>query len=80
MPTQFFHSEHVGSGLQFHTQSSPGERSCKFSQNGKFDTNGKFCQNIMSGQKGTVHLDPHVSNSVHDCECVVNGDGAMAAI
>ena len=25
-----------GSGLQLHTQSSPGERSGKFSQNGKF--------------------------------------------
>ena len=36
-----------GSGLQFHTQSSPGERSGKFSQNGKFGTNGKFCQNVV---------------------------------
>ena len=26
----------AGSGLQLHTQSSPGERSGKFSQNGKF--------------------------------------------
>ena len=47
-----------GSGLQLHTQSSPGERSGKFSQsgkfgqNGKFSQNGKFGQNDMSGQKG----------------------------
>ena len=47
-----------GSGLQLHTQSSPGERSGKFSQNGnyKFGQNGKFSQNGMSGQKGKVHL------------------------
>ena len=36
-----------GSGLQFHTQSSPGERNGKFSQNGKFGQNGKFSQNFM---------------------------------
>ena len=34
-----------GSGLQLHTQSSPGERSGKFNQNGKFGQNGKFSQN-----------------------------------
>ena len=61
-------------------KSSPGERSGKFSQNGKFGQNGKFSQNVMSGQKGKVHLGPHVSSSVHDCGCMVNGDGAMAAI
>ena len=69
-----------GSGLQLHTQSSPGERSGKFSQNGKFGKNGKFDQNGMSGQKGKVHLGPNVSSSAHDCGCVVNGSGAMAAI
>ena len=31
-----------GSSLQLHTQSLPGERSGKFSQNGKFGQNGKF--------------------------------------
>ena len=53
-----------GSGLQLHTQSSPGERSGKFGQNGKFSQNGKFGQNGMSGQKGKVHLGPNVSTWV----------------
>ena len=57
-----------GSGLQLHTQSSPGERSGKFNQNCKF------------GQKGKVHLGPNVSSSAHYRGCVVNGSGAMAAI
>ena len=35
-----------------HTQSSPGERSGKFSQNGKFGQNGKFSQNGKFGQNG----------------------------
>ena len=69
-----------GSGLQLHTQSSPGERSGKFNQNGKFGQNGKFSQNGMSGQKGKVHLGPNVSSSAHYRGCVVNGSGAMAAI
>ena len=56
-----------GSGLQLRTQSSPGERSGKFSQN-------KF------SQKGKVHLGPNVSSSTHDRGCVVNGSGAVAAI
>ena len=30
-----------GSGLQLHTQSSPGERNGKFGQNGKLGQNGK---------------------------------------
>ena len=64
-----------GSGLQLRTQSSPGERSGKFSQNGI-----KFGQNGMSGQKGKVHLGPNVSSSAHHRGCVVNGSGAMAAI
>ena len=80
-----------GSGLQLHTESSPGERSGKFSknckfgqngklnQNGKFGQNGKFSQNHMSGQKGKVHLGTNVSSSIHDCGCVVDGGGAMAA-
>ena len=34
----------------------------------------------MSGQKGKVHLGPNVSSSVHYRGCVVNGNGAMAAI
>ena len=41
-----------GSGLQLHTQSSPWERSGKFSQNGKFGQNGKFIQNGKFGQNG----------------------------
>ena len=75
-----------GSGLQLRTQSSPGERSGKFSQkgkfgqNGKFSQNGKFGQNGMSGQKGKVHLGPNVSSSAPYRGCVVNGSGAMAAI
>ena len=56
-----------GSGLQLHARSSPGERSGKFSQNGKF------------GQS-KVHLGPNVSSSAHYRGCVVNGSGAMAAI
>ena len=39
-------------GLQLHTQSSPWERSGKFSQNGKFGQNGKFSQNDKFGQNG----------------------------
>ena len=35
---------------------------------------------MLSGQKGKVHLGPNVSSSTHDCRCVVNGSGAMAAI
>ena len=75
-----------GSGLQLHTQSLPGERSGKFSQNGKFGQNGKFSQNgvslarMVSGQKGKVHLGPNVSSSTNYRGCVVNGSGAMAAI
>ena len=40
----------LGSGLQLPTQSSPGERSGKFSQNGKlkFGQIAKFGQNGMS--------------------------------
>ena len=63
-----------GSGLQLHTQSSPGER------NGKFSQNGMLGQNGMSGQKGKVHLGPNVSSSAHHRGCVVNGSGAVAAI
>ena len=66
-----------GSGLQLHTQSSPGERSGKFSQDGKF---GKFSQNGISRQKGKVHIGANVSSSAHNRGCVVNGSGAMAAI
>ena len=69
-----------GSGLQCHTQSSPGKWSGKFSQNGKFDQNGKFSQNGSSRQKGKVHLGPNVSSFAHYRGCVVNGSGAMAAI
>ena len=62
-----------GSGLQLHTQSSSGERSGKFSPNGKFiiSQNVKFGQNGMSGQKGKVHLGPNVSSSTHHHGCVV---------
>ena len=72
-----------GSGPQLHTQSSPGERSGKLSQNGMFGHNGKFSQNgiySMSGQKGKVHLGPNESSSAHDYGRVDNGGGAMAAI
>ena len=59
-----------GSGLKLHTQSLPGERSGKFSQNG------------MSGQKDKLHLGPNVSSSAHDGGdgCLVNGGGTKAAI
>ena len=65
-----------GSGLQLHTQSSPGERNGKFSQNIKFGQNGKF------GQRGKVylHVGLNVSSSTHDCGFVVNGGNTMAAI
>ena len=69
-----------GSGLQLHTQSSPGERSGKFNQNGKSGQNGKFGHNGMSGLKSQVHLGPNVSSSAHYRGCMVNGSGAMAAI
>ena len=36
----------LGSGLQFHTQFSPGERNDKFSQNGKFGQNVKLGQMV----------------------------------
>ena len=71
---------------QLHTQSSPGERNgkfsqnCKFGQNGKFSQNGKLSQNGKSGQNCKVHLGPNVSSFTHDCGCVINGGGAMAAI
>ena len=70
----------VTQDLQLHTQFSSGERSGKFSQNGKFGQNGKYGQNSMSGQKGKVQLGPNVSSSAHYHGCVVNGNGAMAAI
>ena len=35
-----------GSGLQLHTQSSPGERSGKLSQNGKFGQNGSLARMV----------------------------------
>ena len=50
------------SGLQLHTQYSPGMKNGKFSQNGKFGQNGKFSQNdklIQNGKFGQnckVHL------------------------
>ena len=69
-----------GSGLQLHTQSSPGKRGGKFSQNGKFGQNCKFSQNRMSGQKGKEYLGPNVSSSGNDCGHIVDGSGAMAAI
>ena len=69
-----------GSSLQFHSQSSPGEKRGKFGQNCKFSQNVKFSQNGMFGQKCKVHLDPNVSSSAHDCGCVVNDGGTVAAI
>ena len=63
-----------GSGLQLHTQSSPGER------NGKFSQNGKFWSEWYVWSKGKVHLGPNVSSSAHYRGYVVNGSGAMAAI
>ena len=48
----------------------------KSSENSKLSQNGT----CMSGQKSRAHLGPNVSSSAHDCGCVVNGGGAMAAI
>ena len=76
---QKLYDSNSGSSLQLHTQ-SPVERNGKFNQNGKFGQNSKFSQNHMFGQKGKVHLGPNVSSFAHDCGCVVNGGGAMAAI
>ena len=63
-----------GSGLQLHTQPSPGEKSGKFSQNSKFGQNG------VSGQKGQVHLGPNVSSFAHNRGCMVNGSNVSIII
>ena len=52
----------------------------KFGQNGKFSQNGELSQNGKFGQRGKVHLRPNVGSSTHNCGCMVNGSGAMAAI
>ena len=71
-----------GSSQQLHTWSSHGERNGRFSQNGKFGQNGGLSQNGKFGRNGKVHLrtGPSVSSSAHDCECMVDGGGAMAVI
>ena len=70
----------VTQDLVLSTQSSPGEGNGKFSQNGTFCRNGKLSQNVTSGQIGKGHLGLNISIPAHDCGCVVNGGGAMAAI
>ena len=80
-----------GPGQQLHSRSSPGERNGKFSQNGTFGQNcklGHSCTKVtkfkLYGSRGTdhaiVHLGLNVSSSAHNCECVVDGGNAMAAI
>ena len=69
-----------GSSLQLHTQSSPGERNVKFSQNGTLGQNGKFSQNGKSNQSSKVDLGLNVRSSAHNCGCMVDGGKAMAAI
>ena len=70
-----------GSGLQLHTQSSPGERSGKFSQMVSLVRMVSLAKMVcLHGQKGKVHLGPNVSSSSHNRGCMVNGSGAMAAI
>ena len=74
-----------GPSQQLHSQSSPGERTGKFSQNGKF---GHSCTNVTKGKlydsqvsdHVSVHLGLKVSSSTHNCGCTVDGGNAMAAI
>ena len=75
-----------GLGRQLHSQSSPGERNGRFSQNGKL---GHSCTtNVTKGKlygsrdsdHAIVHLGLNVSSSAHNCGCVVDGGNAMAAI
>ena len=62
-----------GSGLQLHTQSSPGERSGKFSVS--------LARMVCLVRKvKCIYVGPNVSSSAHDRGYVVNGSGAMAAI
>ena len=68
-----------GSGQQLHSQSSPGERNGKFSQNGKFGQNGKLGHSCVRVTKGRPY-DSRVSISAHNCGCMFDGGGAMAAI
>ena len=84
-----------GPGQQLHSWSSPGlgERNGKLSQNGmlNFGLNGKLghsCTNVTRGKlygfrvsyHAIVHLCLNVSNSAHNCECVVDGGNARAVI
>ena len=63
-----------GSGQQFHSQSSPGERNGKFSQNGKL---GHSCTKVTKSRlydsrvrdHVVVHLGLNVNSSVHNCVC-----------
>ena len=68
-----------------------GQRNGKFSLNGKFDQNGKLGHSCVRVTKGRlydsqvrdhviVHLGLNVSNSAHNCGCVVDGGNAMVAI
>ena len=81
----------LGPGQQLHSQSSPRKRNGKVSQNGKFDKNGKLGHSCAKVTKGRlydsqardhviVRLGLNVSSSAHDCGCVVDDGGTMAAI
>ena len=65
-----------GSGLHLQSQSSPGERKGKVSEDGTFGQNGKL------GPNSKVHLVLNVSSSVHNnyYGYVVDGGNTIAAI
>ena len=67
------------------------QRNVKFSLNGKFGQNGKLGHSCVRMTKGRlydsrvrdrviVHLGLNVSNSAHNCGCMVDDGNAMAAI
>ena len=81
-----------GPGQQLQFQSSPGDlavaegqRNSEFGQNDKL---GHSCVRVIKGRvydsrvrdHVIVHLGLNVSNSAHNCGCVVDGGNAMAAI
>ena len=79
------------SSLSLHLAVAEGQRNGKFSLNGKFGQNGKLGHSCVRVTKGIlydsrvrdhviVYLGLNVSNSAHNCGCMVDGGNAMAAI
>ena len=81
-----------GSGQQLYSRSSPGDLAVvEWQRNGKFGQNGKLGHSCVRVTKGRlydsrvrdhviVHLGLNVSSFAHNCGCVVDGGGNMAAI